>query len=225
VTFRYEVSSTATLTETDPSGYVSTTPNVVEASVEPGIGIEVNYGDYPGILMSGTVFNDLDVDGENDAEPGLEGAVISSGTTSYTTPVSGQYMLYLPVDGSPIEVTEQDPAGYVSTDAVPGPGVSRVDANTLQIDTPMAGMEYGGDFGDVQASNVITVSGTVWHDNGAGLGGIKANGLRETEEPGLPGAIVELSTGMTLTTGSNGFFSLYAQPGTVITVSAIRIRC
>jgi uncharacterized repeat protein (TIGR01451 family) len=219
VTFRYDISNTVTLTETDPAGYVSTTPNVVETYVEPGTGQPVSYGDYPGIMMSGMVFDDLDVDGVNNGEPGLPGAVVSSGTTSYTTSVSGTYTLFLSVDESPIEITEVDPAGYVSTNAIPGLGVTRSDNNTLLIEAPNAGTEYTGDFGDVQASDVITVSGTVWDDNGEGTGGGMANGLREIGEPGLAGAVIELSSGITATTATEGDFTLYAPAGTTITVT------
>jgi uncharacterized repeat protein (TIGR01451 family) len=222
VTFRYEVTSTATITETDPAGYISTTPNVLEVEVEPGTGQSVYFGDFPGIMMSGMVFEDLDVDGENDGPPeelGLPDAVISSGTTSYTTTVTGAYTMYLPVDGSPIEITELDPPGYLSTNAVPGTDVTSVDANTLMILTPTAGTQYTGDFGDVEATGAITISGWVWNDNGEGDGGIMANGLKEDGEPYLGGAIVELSSGLTQTTATDGAFLLYAPPGIVVTVT------
>ncbi len=222
LTFQYEVTNTATITETDPDGYVSTTPNVLDVEVEPGTGQSVYFGDYPGITMSGMVFTDLDVDGENDGqpeEPGIPGVIISSGAISYTTSVSGTYKLYLSVDEGPIEITERDPDGYVSTNAIPGTDVTRMDANTLRINSPVSGMEYAGDFGDVQATSAITISGWVWNDNGAGTGGIRANGLKEEGEPYLAGAIVELSSGMTQTTTSDGAFLLYAQPGMVITVT------
>jgi hypothetical protein len=70
----------------------------------------------------------------------------------------------------------------------------------------------------VMASSVITVSGFVWDDNGAG-GGLLANGQWELGEPGLAGAVVSLSSGLTQTTGIDGAFLLYAPPDQVITVT------
>jgi uncharacterized repeat protein (TIGR01451 family) len=96
--------------------------------------------------------------------------------------------------------------------------VSKVDANTLHIGGPISGVVYYGDFGDVWAGAVITISGQVWNDNGAGIGEL-ANGLRDGTEPGLAGAIVSLSSGLTQTTTSDGLFLRYAPPGQVITVT------
>jgi uncharacterized repeat protein (TIGR01451 family) len=97
--------------------------------------------------------------------------------------------------------------------------MTRVDANTLSIASPISGTVYsGGDFGDVKASSVITISGQVWNDNGADAG-IRANGLQDGTEPGLAGAIVSLSSGLTQTTGSDGKFLLYAPPDVTITVT------
>jgi uncharacterized repeat protein (TIGR01451 family) len=179
----------------------------------------IDFGDFLGIKVTGQVFNDANVNGVNDAEAGVPGAIVTADGDSFATGSSGVYTLYVTVsDSSPITVSETDPAGYLSTDAVPGSGVSKVDANTLQIGGPISGVVYYGDFGDVWAGAVITISGQVWNDNGAG-GGELANGLRDGTEPGLAGAIVSLSSGLTQTTTSDGLFSRYAPPGQVITVT------
>ena len=92
----------------------------------------------------------------------------------------------------------------------------RIDANTLQITSPLSGTVYSdGDFGDVLASQAITISGQVWEDNGI-CQGCLANGLLDPGEPGLPGAIINLSSGLSQTTGLNGLFLLYAPPGELI---------
>ena len=67
-------------------------------------------------------------------------------------------------------------------------------------------------------SQIITISGYVWDDNGAGAGGEAGDGNRNGSEPGLAGANVTLSSGMAHTTSSDGLFLLYAPPGQAVTV-------
>jgi hypothetical protein len=44
--------ATYTVTETDPKGYVSTTPNQVTVTMpEAGPGLKINFGDYRGVLL------------------------------------------------------------------------------------------------------------------------------------------------------------------------------
>jgi len=220
-TFRYDTGGPVSITETDPPGYVSTTPNTVQASAVLGSSgpSPLDFGDFHGVKITGQVFDDVNGNGVNDDGAFVAGAIVAA-DYGFTTGSTGVYTLYATVSGStPITISETDPAGYVSTDAVPGSGTSRVDANTLRIDSPTAGTTYsGGDFGDVLAGNVVTVSGQVWNDNGAGGGGL-ANGLRDGTEPGLAGALVSLSSGLNQTTTSDGLFLLYAPPNQAITVT------
>jgi uncharacterized repeat protein (TIGR01451 family) len=214
---------TVTISEEDPDGYVSTTPNEVATEVVNGSsdGSPVDFGDFYGILVTGQVFEDVDVDGVKDGtEVGLAGAIVAGNGDSYTTAASGVYTLYVALEGAdPVTIQETDPAGYVSTAALPGAGMEAADANTLLIPSPVSGNHYAdGDFGDVHASQVITISGTVWDDNGA-LGGTLANGLRDGGEPGLAGAVVSLSSGLSQTTGADGAFLLYAPAGEAIVVT------
>jgi uncharacterized repeat protein (TIGR01451 family) len=191
------VSIPVSITETDPSGYVSTTPNGVQTSAVVGSSgpSPIDFGDFQGIRVTGQVFDDRNVNGVNDDGAFVAGATVVAGE-SFTTGSTGVYTLYVTVsDSDPITITETDPAGYLSTNAIAGVGMSRVDAHTLRIDSPASGTAYsGGDFGDVQASNAITISGQVWNDDGAGGGGL-ANGLRDGTESGLAGAVVRLSSG------------------------------
>jgi uncharacterized repeat protein (TIGR01451 family) len=221
-TFRYNASRAVTIVETNPSFYVSTTPDVVHTSAVIGSSgpSPIDFGDFLGIKVTGQVFDDVNVNGVNDDGAGVSGATVAAGSDSSTTDSSGVYTLYLTVsDSNPIAVTETDPAGYVSTNAIPGSGMSKVDANTLRIDSPTSGIVYsGGDFGDVLAGSVIIISGQVWDDNGAG-GGVPNNGQPDGTEPGLAGAIISFSSGLNATTGSDGLFTLPAPANQAITVT------
>ncbi|NIO69795.1 MAG: DUF11 domain-containing protein [Anaerolineae bacterium] len=223
-TFRYNASGAVTIVETNLPFYVSTTPDVVHTSAVFGSSgpSPIDFGDFLGIKVTGQVFDDVNVNGVNNAEAGVSGATVAAGIDSFLTDSSGVYTLYVTVnDSNPIAVTETDPAGYVSTNAIPGAGMSKVDANTLRIDSPISGTVYsGGDFGDVLAGSVVIISGQVWDDNGAGGGGL-ANGLHDGTEPGLAGAIVGLSSGLSATTGSDGLFTLPAPANQAIIVAEI----
>jgi uncharacterized repeat protein (TIGR01451 family) len=220
-TLRYNTGGPVSITEADPPGHVSTTPNEVQASAVVGSSgpSPIDFGDFQGIRVTGQVFDDRNVNGVNDDGAFVAGATVVAGE-SFTTGSTGVYTLYVTVsDSDPITITETDPAGYLSTNAVAGGGMSRVDAHTLRIDSPASGTGYsGGDFGDVQASSAITISGQVWNDDGAGGGGL-ANGLRDGTESGLAGAVVRLSSGLSQTTALDGLFLLYGPPGQAVTVT------
>ena len=151
-TLQFESDGVITVTETDLPTYVSTTPNEASATAMPGTGHQVDFGDFQGIEIRGQVFQDANANGQNDAEAGLPGALISAGGESFATTTSGQYSLFVAIqDSSPLLVSETDPSGYVSTGALPGGGASLVDANTLSIDNPTPGTVYtGNDFGDTR---------------------------------------------------------------------------
>jgi len=73
------------------------------------------------------------------------------------------------------------------------------------------GLDFGDNlFADVLENQVVTISGRVWNDNGPG--DAFANGLPDSGEGGVAGAIVSLSSGMAQTTGSDGIFLLYGPP-------------
>ena len=213
-TFRYDASGTVTVTEVNPAGYVSTTPDEVQTAVVTGTsGPAIDFGDFSGIKITGQVFDDLNVNGANDDEPGIAGVSVAAAATVATTGGDGAYTHYLALsDDSPITVEETDLVGYRSTNAIGRPSslVTRLDANRLRIDSPVAGTEYYGDFGDVQASDVVTITGRVWNDDGA-------DGVYD--DVGLAGAVVGITDGMTQTTGADGWFVLYAQPSDAIVLS------
>jgi uncharacterized repeat protein (TIGR01451 family) len=225
-TFSYTVDSQAvTITAEKLDSYVHTTPGEVYTSTAvPGSRGSIDFGYFQGIRVTGRVFDDVNVNGADDGEAGLQDAGVDADSASFQTETDGAYVLYVAVhDSNPILVVERDPDNYVSTNAVPGDGMSRVDANILSIDSPESGRAYSGGFGDVQASDVITISGQVWEDNGT-CSGCFANGVLDPGEGGLAGAVVSLSSrlggGLTQTTSlPDGAFLLYALPNEVITVT------
>ena len=113
--------------ETDPAGYVSTTPNSVPATVSAGGSATVNFGDYQTLLTQhyptshGVVYNDANGNGILDSgETPLSGVTVelknNVGTVIATTTTnsSGGYSFNNLVSGTYI-VTETDPPGYIST--------------------------------------------------------------------------------------------------------------
>ena len=97
---------------------------------------------------------------------------------------------------------------------------SRLTSTPCRVSSPLSGTVYSnGDFADVLASEIITITGQVWDDNGAGTGGIGGDGLPNGSEPGLPGVLVSLSSGLSQLTAPDGSFTLYAPPGQLITIT------
>lgn len=161
--------------ETDPSGYVSTTPNVVRISVPTGGSATVSFGDLATRAVSGRVFNDVDGDGEPDpGECGIEGVIVTLTSTAITTTTdfTGIYV-FTTVTHGPHEVAETDPPGFAST----SPGVAVIYVAATSPST--------ANFGDKAAG---TLGGVVFND-------ADGDGVRDLEEKGLGGVTVELRDG------------------------------
>jgi LPXTG-site transpeptidase (sortase) family protein len=120
------VPDTYLVLETDPAGYLSTTPNNVSIPVTSGGAFEVNFGDRMlsggnPASISGTVYDDTNGNSARDGgEAGLAGVTVelldSNGNvvaTTLTAP-AGSYSLINLVPGI-YTVRETDPTGYVST--------------------------------------------------------------------------------------------------------------
>ncbi len=217
----FPVTGTYIVTEANPLNYVSTTPDSVTQPVNPGNSYPVDFGDFLGVRIEGQVFGDESVNGAKDpAESGVSGAIVTAGSAMTMTGSTGVYTLFVTVQpGQPITVTETDPAGYVSTAAIPGSvAVVRLDANTLRLNSPISGTVYpGNDFGDVSLSlpaGVVTITGQIFED-------ANANGVRDSNEVnmGLPDGRVSTSRGMFVTTTASGSFTLYGPANIVITVT------
>ena len=216
-----------TIIETDPAEYVSTTSNRINTTLVIGSSNDSPYdfGDFEGAVIYGVVFDDLNVNGVNEGEPPLAGAYVKgvynneSNSDSFGPTTgslvghgdwTGNYILYVNSGEGVYHVVETDPTGYVSTNAIPGTNVSRISANEVKVNVTY-GNYYKADFGDVLNSTVGQVWGVVFHD-------MDGDGFQDPDEPGVPGVIVRVSTGMSQTTSSDGEYLLYSLPETYIQV-------
>jgi hypothetical protein len=108
--------------ETDPAGYVSTTPNEVVFEIVDA-NVTVNFGDMalvPTWSVYGTVFDDMNQNGVMDmGEVGVEGVTVTlSGMGDITTDAVGVYAFAVNTAG-PYMVGITEPAGYALTTANP----------------------------------------------------------------------------------------------------------
>jgi hypothetical protein len=140
--FQVVAAGVHTVVETDPPGYRSTTPNVVNINVALGNTYQVNFGDTnrtDRAFIYGTVFNDTDKDGlRGFNETGIAEVTIyldGNVTIPYTTNTLGQYTIQITEAGNHI-VTEVDKYGYASTTD-----------NVLNVEVVL-GNSYERDFGD-----------------------------------------------------------------------------
>lgn len=108
-----------TIQETDPPGFVSSSPNIADVNVGGGSPATANFGDQPLGTVSGAVYLDLSQDGIPDAnEPGIGNvtiALVSAANTviATTTTGNGNY-LFANVAPGTYTVRETQPAGYQS---------------------------------------------------------------------------------------------------------------
>jgi uncharacterized repeat protein (TIGR01451 family) len=115
-----------TVVETDPAGYVSTTPNSVDVALPSGGAETADFGDQPiagGLPASvgGVVYDDLNGNGTQDpGEPGIGGVTVAlldslgAAVGTRTTAADGSYS-FTGLTPGVYSVEETDPGGYVST--------------------------------------------------------------------------------------------------------------
>jgi prepilin-type N-terminal cleavage/methylation domain-containing protein len=198
--FDFEVDpGSFTVTETDPSGYTSTTPNTMAASVGPGEVQEINFGDQPidgSGWINGGVWNDENSNGTLDAgESGISNVVVYLNTGARdTTNATGRFSFFVPVTS--YTVTEIDSAGYISTTP-----------NQVDVTVAASGDTALAFFGDRQATDVGTLSGTVFEDD-------NENQTQDAGEVGIPQVQLILDTGDSTRTDSDGFYSFSLVEGT-----------
>ena len=152
--------------EGDPSGYTSTTSNTRSLTVYQTDVRRQDFGDFPGITVSGTVFNDngagAGISG-NQTQDGAEAGIgdvrvmASDGNgTIYdttTTATDGSYTLNIPDTATTVVVTEQDKPGYTSTGGDPGSAFAgSYNLGTDSITFPViTAFKYTGlNFADIQ---------------------------------------------------------------------------
>jgi hypothetical protein len=188
--------ATYTITESDPSGYISTgdvdgaNDNKIVATVPAGGSVtDRDFGDAKLGSINGTVWNDVDKDGIQDpGEAGLPNVVVCATPTAGGAPVcdvtdgNGNYNLPNLPPGSYV-VTETDPAGYTSTTP-----------NSVPVNLGSGQNTDSPDFGDVLNDPTLgSIAGTVCKNvNSNGVCGDVAG------ETGLPGVTVQLYQGNTL---------------------------
>jgi uncharacterized repeat protein (TIGR01451 family) len=161
----------------DPVGYISTTPNVVEINWDYYRNVIVNFGDFKGSRIEGYVFDDSGSTSPNDAlkdsdEWGIPSVKIllcsdfscSSPVAQTFTSSNGSYSLWIPStsvpNGSKVFVREIDPNGYLSTGCSENSTVIHnataptIYRNTLNYTMQSGQIENNWDFGDVRALEI-----------------------------------------------------------------------
>jgi prepilin-type N-terminal cleavage/methylation domain-containing protein len=186
-----------TITEIDPTGYLSTTPNEAIVDLYPGDYLELAFGDNIGSgtgIVTGRVYVDLDQNGAPGPEEiGLGDVKIFSDGGEYTyTDDAGYYSLTVPLGSRTI--SEFDPEGYLSTTA---------NAVDVVLDTP--GQTLTVNFGDADAAESGTIQGWVFLDE-------DRDGARDANEGGVLGATIIIE-GQSMQTDGQGFFSMTVAVG------------
>ncbi len=182
-----------------PSGFTNTTPNPVTLTTPAGGTAIADFGNQQQGTVNGTVYNDLNGDGtQQAAEPGIQGVTVQlvNSTTNAviattTTNANGYYSFGL-VNPGPYVVKETTPSGFAPTTPTTAP-----------VSVP-AGGAASADFGNQQTA---TIKGTVYND-------VNGNGVQDPGEAGLAGVTVQLVNpvdGITIiatkTTDANGNYS------------------
>lgn len=210
-----------TITETQPASYFDgkDTPGNLGGAAQPtdiingivfsplatGSGVNYNFGEIKPAQLSGSVYNDLDSDGVQDAgEPGLPGVTITltGGATPLITQTnaSGYYQFTNLTPGT-YTVTETDLASYSSTAAEPGTvGATVQSNNAIQIALQVGNNSQQNDFLDTV--QLAQLSGSVYED-------LDGDGAQDAGEPGIPGVTITLTGGaspVTAQTNANGFY-------------------
>lgn len=149
----------------DPATYTSTTSNVRTITVYEADIRRQDFGDYNGIIIRGTVFDDngrssgTSANASQDGgEKGISGikvvATDASGNVYDTarTKTDGSYVLYVPGTASTVKVREYNASGYETTGADVGNSGGSYSASADVITfTAVSASEYVGlDFGDIQ---------------------------------------------------------------------------
>jgi len=156
--------------ETDPTDFVSTTPNLRTVTVN-NLPVQQNFGDFEGSKISGTVFNDNGIgsgtanDGvRNGTEGTIAGTIIKAFTGADVlikqTPTNGDgsYNLYISkstiANGATVKIKETNNTAYISTGGNAGNTGGSYNLNTdISTFTNTVGTLFTGvDFANVQAS-------------------------------------------------------------------------
>lgn len=188
---------TYTVTETDPTGYTSTTANAVVVNAVKGTTVTADFGDRA-ISGYGAIIGHVDL--YEEGEPpvptgfGVQYVEIYLNTGDRdTTSNTGMFTMLVPVNT--YSITMNVPEGYTAV------GPSTVDRT----------LEYEGDtvmvaFGLLPAEETGTITGTVYLDE-------DEDGLLTSGEPGIASVMLSLNTGDTTLTDAEGVYSFTVAPG------------
>jgi hypothetical protein len=189
-----------TVRETDPPGYVSTTPNEVNVSITaPGQTVAgVDFGDRGIGMIEGTVFDDLNGNAvQDEGEMGIGSVMVTllqDGSTISTTATTDDGAYQFPsLHLGDYTVRETDPPGYASTTP-----------NEVDVSLSTPGQTETADFGD---RGVGEIKGLVFDDR-------DGDAVQDEGEMGIGGVIITLlqdgSTVDTTTTASDGSYEFAA---------------
>jgi prepilin-type N-terminal cleavage/methylation domain-containing protein len=190
---------TYTVTETDPSGYSSTTPNSVVVTATKGAVVLAEFGDraiggYGQILGKVELWRD---DGEGLAATGegVSGVEIylNSGERD-TTGDNGTFSFYVPVTSYTISMVV--PENYLAVGPLSVDRTIAAEGDTVHV---LFGLSEAGATGSIE--------GTVFLDE-------NEDGVFDPTEPGIPSVSVFLSNGDSTVTDADGWYSFTLAPGT-----------
>ncbi|NJM41639.1 MAG: hypothetical protein HC853_13210 [Anaerolineae bacterium] len=200
-----------TISETQPAGYGSSTPNTLNVAV-PTAGLpNQNFGETRSSIGGGVFFDHSNDGTQQSGEPGIGGVTVTlSGSDANGNPVNrttttlpdGTYVFTGLLSGT-YRVIETQPITYndgIDTVGSSGGTLANDDVSAINLGTGVDATGYT--FGE----RGTTVSGSVWHD-ADGDGGRDAN-----ETTGLAGVTIDLrdSDGTiisTTTTDANGNYT------------------
>jgi len=197
--YHFEVSpGIYSVTELDPAGYVSTTPNVATVDVLTGTTQTVDFGDRPGLgigTIRAFVYSDDNLNGAPDGgERGLENVIVTLNTgLRDTTDANGNASFNVPVGA--YTVVETDSSGWTSTTP-----------NVVEVVLATEGDVGLVQFGDVVGGASGRIAGTVFLDD-------DQDGEFDVGETGIADVPIILSSGDSTVTNGDGGFSFTVAPG------------
>ena len=190
---------TITVTETDPTGYTSSTDNTHVVDAYAGSYTRLDFGDVPaaGIgTVSGRVYHDVNENGIDEGERGIANVKIFSDTGEYTfTNGLGSYTLDVQVGIR--SIGQVDSTGYVSTTP-----------NAREVEVADGGLVTDVDFGDALMGESGTIEGYVFND-------LDRDGVQGRGENGIPGAEIVVA-GNSTESDTQGFYSITVPIGTYV---------
>jgi hypothetical protein len=197
--FVFEVTpGTYAVTEIDPPGHISTTPNVATVIVDTGATVVVNFGDRAAGgfgTINALVYSDDNLTGSRETgERGIAGVVITLNTGAKdTTDTNGEASFAVAV-GS-YTVVETDSTGWTSTTP-----------NAVEVVLGSEGSVMNVQFGDVYGGVTGTISGIVYLDE-------DHDATLDASEAGIADVPVALDSGDSTVTNGEGQFSFTVSPG------------